>query len=149
MPRGKRKSDNENTATRTNGFDEKRAKEVVDRLENLSEQIRDINAAKASEVAVIRQDMGEVYKEAKAAWGIPSAILKLKLKQRDNDRKLREAVAKLDSDAQFSWESLGVALGEQAELPLDGAAASNGAERLAGLSTLAPDDAAALDSAAA
>ena len=105
-----------------NGFDPKRTKECVDRIESLAEKKQSLHMTYMQECAVINEDIGDIYEEAKSAWGIPKKALKTVIKVRATERKLEAMRDDLETDDQESFDQIRHALGDLADTPLGGAA---------------------------
>ncbi|MGU3661087.1 hypothetical protein [Methylobacterium fujisawaense] len=147
-----------------NGFDPKRTKECVERIEALVGKKQNLHMTYMAECAVINEDIGDVYEEAKNAWHIPKKALKTVIKARATEKKLQAMRDDLDLIDRESFDQIRHSLGDLADTPLGGAALAgaedaaesktgrqsrkqrdaaldavstgNGAEKLAGLSKL-------------
>lgn len=115
-------------AAHGNGLDPKRTKECVDRIEALAERKQTLHMTYMQECAVINEDIGDVYEEAKTAWGIPKKALKTVIKVRATERKLEAMRDDLETEDQESFDQIRHALGDLADTPLGGAALSGAGE---------------------
>ncbi|AWN35758.1 hypothetical protein [Methylobacterium radiodurans] len=105
-----------------NGFDPKRTKECVDRIEALAAKKASLHMTYMAECAVINEDIGDVYEEAKTAWHIPKKALKTVVKARATERKLEAMRNDLDLIDRESFDQIRHALGDLADTPLGDAA---------------------------
>lgn len=112
-------------AQQGNGFDPKRTKECVDRIEALVSKKQSLHMTYMSECAVINEDIGDVYEEAKTAWHIPKKALRTVIKARSTERKLEEMRNDLDLVDRESFDQIRHALGDLADTPLGNAAISD------------------------
>ncbi|WP_148291200.1 DUF2312 domain-containing protein [Methylobacterium sp. B1] len=113
-----------------NGFDPKRTKECVDRIEALAAKKQSLHMTYMAECAAINEDIGDVYQEAKDAWHIPKKALRTVIKARATERKLLAMREDLDLIDRESFDQIRHSLGDLADTPL-GSAALNGAEEAA------------------
>lgn len=121
----KRKTETEGKAgVGHNGISAEKAKPYLDRIENLFGQLASLRGTYMAEAKVFRQDIKEIYSEAKSN-GIPARALKGLVRYRELERKQRELSAGLDIDESAAFEQLVDALGEFAETPLGQAAQSS------------------------
>ncbi|MCJ2022150.1 hypothetical protein MKK84_32910 [Methylobacterium sp. E-065] len=105
-----------------NGFDPKRTKECVDRIEAIAVKKEAAHMAYMRECSVFSEDTKAVYDEAKTAWGIPKRALKTVIKVRATERKLEAMREDLETEDQESFDQIRHALGDLADTPLGGAA---------------------------
>jgi len=101
----------------TNGIDAKVASDFIARVENLHDDLKSMKGTYMNECKGVREDIKEVYSEAKEA-GIPVKALKAEIKTRQLDRRKEEIKAGLDIDEMSAFEQLQEALGGLADLPL-------------------------------
>lgn len=111
-------------AAHGNGFDPKRTKECVDRIEALAAKKEALHMTYMAECAVINEDIGEVYEEAKTAWHIPKKALRTVIKARATERKLEAMRNDLDLIDRESFDQIRHALGDLADTPLGSAVLS-------------------------
>ncbi|WP_010683129.1 DUF2312 domain-containing protein [Methylobacterium mesophilicum] len=111
-----------------NGFDPKRTKECVDRIEALAAKKTALHMTYMAECAVINEDIGDVYEEAKTAWHIPKKALRTVIKARATERKLEDMRNDLDLVDRESFDQIRHALGGLADTPLGDAALSGSDE---------------------
>ena len=105
----------------TNGIDADLAKAYVARVENLHADLESRKGKYMAECKTVREDITEVYAEAKAE-GIPAKALKAEVKTREFDRKKAKLKDSLDIDEMAAFEQLEEALGGLVDLPLGQAA---------------------------
>lgn len=110
----------------SNGFDGKKLKGFVDRIANRKDEIKSVMGTAMRECKSIREDIKEIYSEAKDA-GVPVAALKAEVKLRELDAEKEKVVAGLEAEDADSLEMIREALGDYASLPL-GRAAVDAAE---------------------
>lgn len=103
---------------KTNGFDAK-VNALVGRIETLQRTIEIERAACAERCNATRDDIKEIYVEAKEA-GIPPKELKQAIKARDLNRKI-EALRDKSKDKD-TYDQIRFALGDLADTPLGEAA---------------------------
>lgn len=115
------------TTTGSNGYDEKRVTECVGRIESLLEKKQKRHMEYMADCAVINEDIGSVYTEAKDAWGIPKRPLKAAVKVRALHRKIDDMRDSMEVDDQDSYDNIVLALGMLADTPLGGAVLSTAA----------------------
>jgi uncharacterized protein (UPF0335 family) len=106
-----------------NKIDPDIADNYVQRIEQLHDDIATLQAENAERCQNIREDIKEVYHDARAA-GLAPKPLKALIKVRELSRKAHAVRKKLDLDQRAEFEQLVEALGEFAETPLGEAALS-------------------------
>lgn len=106
-----------------NGYDGNKINAILGRVENLEEEIASIMGAAMAECKAKREDIKEIYLEAKDA-GIPMKPLKAEAKLRKLDRDKAKVVSGLSEDDQETLEQFQMALGPLASTPLGEAAIS-------------------------
>jgi uncharacterized protein (UPF0335 family) len=107
----------------SNGYDGNKINEFLGRVENLEEEIASIMGTAMAECKAKRDDIKEVYSEAKDA-GLPMKPLKAEAKLRKLDRDKAKVFAGLNEDDQETLEQFQTALGPLASTPLGEAALS-------------------------
>lgn len=106
---------------RSNAIDEELIRAVVGHIEGLLDQLDSERAGYMAKCAVLREDMADVYVDARDK-GINRKALKAVIRSRVLERKKKAAVAKLDIDELSIFEQLSDVLGDFADLPLGEAA---------------------------
>lgn len=104
----------------SNVFDGTKVPDFVSRVENLQGEIDAIMEAAKSECAPLREDIGEVKKEAHEA-GIPRKELNAKIQERRLLSKARDVRAGLNGDQQDVFDRMSQALGDLEGTPLGAA----------------------------
>ena len=104
-----------------NKIDPDVADRYVQRIEQLHDDIATLQAENAERCQNIREDVKEVYHDAREA-GLAIKPLKALIKVRELSRKAHAVRKKLDLDQRAEFEQLVEALGEFAETPLGEAA---------------------------
>ena len=101
---------------------EGKAEPFLARIENLNSNLASLQGKYMSDCKVVRDDIKEVYAEAKEA-GVPSRALKGLAKYRKLERDQDKIGDGFDLDEQSAYESLVGALGDFADTALGKAAA--------------------------
>jgi uncharacterized protein (UPF0335 family) len=104
-----------------NKIDPDVADRYVQRIEQLLDDIATLQAENAERCQNIREDIKEIYHDAREA-GLAPKPLKALIRVRELSRKAHAVRKKLDLDQLSEFEQLVEALGEFAETPLGGAA---------------------------
>jgi uncharacterized protein (UPF0335 family) len=107
----------------TNGFDPKKMKSFVGRVENVEKELESLKGRYMSECKALREDIKDIFKEAQVE-GVPTRPLKNYIKERQLLRKAEACRENLEADDQDSYDLIKQAMGDLAELPLGKAALS-------------------------
>ncbi len=102
---------------------EGKAQPFLTRIENLLGDLDSLRGKYMSDCEVVREDIKEVYAEAKEA-GVPTRALKGLVKYRKLERDQDKIADGFDLDEQSAYESLVGALGDFADTALGRAAVS-------------------------
>lgn len=105
-----------------NGPNPERTKECVERIEALDRERERLHMEYMAECARLARDKGDIYTEAKAAWGLSTRVLKRVVKVRGAERKLEEMRSSLEAEEQETFDQIRFALGDLADTPLGRAA---------------------------
>ena len=109
------------TAGKSSSFDPTKAKDFVDRIENLNADILSEQGTYMAKVKSIKEDIGVIFDEAKTA-GIPKKALRAVIKTRELQGKLEATRDDLEPEDQDSYDAVRHAIGDLAETPLGKAA---------------------------
>lgn len=109
-------------AAHGNGFNPKKVKGYVGRVENLEDQIASLRGKFMAECKGFREDIKSVLDEAKDD-GIAKKALKRVLQTRNHERKIEDLREELEPDEQDTYDMLRHALGDLADTALGAAAA--------------------------
>ena len=101
----------------TNTIDPALTKSFVERVENLHADLDSEREAYMAKCKVIREDITEVYAEAKAE-GLSKKALKATVKRRELEAKAQALANGLEPDDVTAYEQMVEALGDLATLPL-------------------------------
>lgn len=97
-------------ALRGNGFDPEKTRSFVERIEELQAEIDDIMAKAKDEAAPLREDIGEVKKEAHES-GLPRKELNAAISKRRLLKKAEAIRANLSEEQQDNLDKIEQALG--------------------------------------
>jgi uncharacterized protein (UPF0335 family) len=97
------------------------AKQYVDRIERLYDDLASEKGEYMRKAKTIREDIALVLDDAKTA-GIPKKELKAVIKTRDLERRAQAIRDDLEADSQETFDQIRVALGDLADTPLGEAA---------------------------
>lgn len=111
-------AETKNVPASSNGYDPKVLQAVVERIEDIEDEIAALTGEHLSRCKVHREGIKDILNEAKDANGIPKKELKAVLKSRKLERKAKEAREELEDDEQESYDMIRHALGDLADLPL-------------------------------
>ncbi|UYO50305.1 DUF2312 domain-containing protein [Rhodopseudomonas palustris] len=104
-------------AKASNEYDPELVKQLVGKIEGYHADLRSEHGSYMQACQSIRQDIGNVYEEAKAR-GIPKKHLKLMVQTRQKIAAARSAIEDLEHDEQMSVLMLAEAFGDAKDLPL-------------------------------
>lgn len=97
----------------SNGYDADQLKSYLDRIANKKEEIASVMGVAMRECKTHREDIKEIYVEAKAN-GVPVKALKAEVALREKDREKAKIVAGLDGDDEAELQAIRDALGDYA-----------------------------------
>lgn len=106
----------------TNGIDAAIAADHIKRVESLHADLLSERGEYMAACRSIREDIKQVFTDAKEQHGIPTKTLKAIVKQREYQRKVDSCGDFLDIDERASFEQLVEDLGGLVDLPLGAAA---------------------------
>jgi uncharacterized protein (UPF0335 family) len=110
------------------GIDTKKAETFLKRIERLHADLDSMQGKYMAECKTVRQDIKEIYSEAKAA-GIPKNALRGLVEYRRLEAKQQALSDGLDLDESAALEKMIEDLGDFGELPLGAAAIAKAKEK--------------------
>jgi chorismate mutase len=108
-------------ARSSNGYDPEKLQEVVGKIDGCLDDLLSERGSYMAKCRVIRKGMAAVFDEAKAA-GIPTKELRLKIKNREREAKIKESIAELENDEKANYDMICQGLGDFGDTELGKAA---------------------------
>jgi len=115
-------------AIRGNGFDPAITRAYVERIENLANDLASERGESMQRCGAIHKDIAAVYDEAKKSGGIPKKALKMAVKKRALEAKVKQIRDELEGDDADNYDAILLALGELGDTPLGEAALTKAKE---------------------